>query len=163
MVFSHLYRHIQRGLAFSGQKFLHSSLFPTKIKSPPISFHFIWSRHEYVVKSINPHTFHVVYCVFTGCLVTASNAIDPSTSVFMASHLRWVSLSHFTQQPSPLHSLTPRLEAIPHQPYLLTPISRLSHNRSCSSLYSVGTDSIENTCLNSSSIVTSHSYRTGGV
>jgi hypothetical protein len=41
--------------------------------------------------------------------------------------------------------------------------SRLSRNRSCSSLYSLGTDRIENSTRNSSSIVASRRYRTGRI
>jgi hypothetical protein len=55
---------------------------------------------------------------------------------------------------------TPRLAAISHQPpTLLAAVSRLSRNRSCSSLYSLGTDRIENASPNSSSIAASLTYR----
>jgi hypothetical protein len=54
-----------------------------------------------------------------------------------------------------------RLAVISHQPpTLLTAVSRLSHKRSCSSLCSLGTDSIENSPSNSYSIVASLRYRT---
>jgi hypothetical protein len=50
-----------------------------------------------------------------------------------------------TNQPTPLHQLTPRLAAILHQSTtILTAVSRLSRNRSSSSLYSLGTDRKEN-------------------
>jgi hypothetical protein len=64
-----------------------------------------------------------------------------------------------------LHSncLTPRLAAISHQHLtLVTAVSRLSRNRSCFSLYNLGTDRIENTSP-SSYVVTSRSYRTDRV
>jgi hypothetical protein len=51
-----------------------------------------------------------------------------------------------------------------HQtPTLLTVVSRLSRNRICPSLPSLGTDRIENTSSNSSSIVASSSYYTNRV
>jgi hypothetical protein len=56
---------------------------------------------------------------------------------------------------------TLRLVAISQQPpTLLTAISKPSHSRSCSSLYSLGMDRIENTSPISSSVVASCSYRT---
>jgi hypothetical protein len=69
-------------------------------------------------------------------LVTAPNAVASSSSVS-------TSLLFHIKPPTPLAA-----------------VSRLSRNRSCSSLYSVGTDRPENTLPNSFSIVASRSYYT---
>jgi hypothetical protein len=62
-----------------------------------------------------------------------------------------------------LSQLTPRLAAISHQlPIVLTAVSRFSRNRSCSSLYSIGTERKENTSSNNS-IVASRIYPTDRV
>jgi hypothetical protein len=62
--------------------------------------------------------------------------------------------------PATVSELSARLAAISHQPPIrLTAVSRLSRNRSCSSLYSLGMDRIENTSPNSS-IVASRSCHT---
>jgi hypothetical protein len=101
----------------------------------------------------------------------ASNATNPSTSVFMASCPCWLlptslQLLSWTDLQLLNHYLnstpvTPRLAAISHQPpTLLTAISRLSHNHSSSLLYSLGKDCTENTSPNSSSTVASCNYHT---
>jgi hypothetical protein len=96
-------------------------------------------------------------CIFTGCrLVTASNAVDTSASVFTSLLAGDCFTTHSLLQ------LTLRLAAISHQPpTLLTAVSGLSRNRSCPSLYSLGTNRIENTTPNS--YVASSSYRTDRV
>jgi hypothetical protein len=63
-----------------------------------------------------------------------------------------------TNQLTPLHSLTPMLAAISHQPPALLP-SQDSRNCSRSSLYNLCTDRTENIYPNSS-IIASRSYRT---
>jgi hypothetical protein len=78
-----------------------------------------------------------VCCIFTGCpQVMAFTTIPSSVSVFMSYWLATVS------------QLTP----------LLTAISRLSRNRSCSSLYSISTGHRGNTSPKRYSIVASCSY-----
>jgi hypothetical protein len=79
--------------------------------------------------------------MFTGCLVTASNAAVLSISVFTASYPRWPSPIS-PQLPSWTNWLQSRLDS--------TLVSRLSRNSICSSLYSLGTDRIGNISLNSS-------------
>jgi hypothetical protein len=70
-------------------------------------------------------------------------------------------LSSPVDVPLLLGSCPSRLVAISHQPpTLLTAVSRLSHNHSCSLIYSLGTDCIENTSPNNYSIVASCSYCT---
>jgi hypothetical protein len=84
--------------------------------------------------------FLSVGCIFTGCrLVTASNAVASSASVFTFLLAGDCLTTDF---------------------YLLTAFLRLSRNRSCSSLYSLGMDRIENTSSNSSNNIASRSYST---
>jgi hypothetical protein len=91
----------------------------------------------------------LVCCVFTRrCLVTASNAIDPSTSMFMASLLAGCRLSHCSS-PAELTGFQ-----LPNSQLCHSPTNQLHYTapaplHSTNSFRSFGTDRIENTSPNS--------------
>jgi hypothetical protein len=103
-----------------------------------------------------------VCCIFTGChLVMASNIVASLAFKFtslLASHCLTIqSLLQLINSQAGSHLTSTSYSS---HGSLKT---RLSCNHSCSSVYSLGTDHIENTSPNSSPVVASHSYRTNCV